>query len=104
MGMLSQQNGLVVPTRRCYPAVVLDNKNAHSAMDVTWSSVKEVFFAVGSVAGVLALLRPLVEAKLQRDSARVDRIKSLVNEQRLVDLKARIYQREVPCEDFEPFD
>lgn len=74
-------------------------------MDMTWSSIKEIFFAIGSVAGVLALLRPLVESKFQRDSARAERIKSLLNEQRLVDLEARIYQhREVPCEDFEPFD
>ena len=51
-------------------------------MDMTWSSVKEVLFAIGSVAGVLAFLRPLVESKFQRDSIRVERIKSLVNEQR----------------------
>lgn len=74
-------------------------------MDITWSSVKEFFFAVGSVAGVIALLRPLFEAKLQRDSTRIDHIKALVKEQRLVDLEPRIYQhREVPLEDFEPFD
>lgn len=74
-------------------------------MNITWSSVKEIFFAIGSVAGVLALLRPLVESKFQRDSARVERIKSLISEQRLVDLEHRIYQhREVPCKDFEPFD
>lgn len=35
----------------------------------------------------------------------MERIKSLISEQRLVDLEHRIYQhREVPCEDFEPFD
>jgi hypothetical protein len=74
-------------------------------VDITWSSVKEVFFAIGSVAGVFALLKPLVESKFQRDSARIERIKSLISEQRLVDLEHRINQhREVPCKDFEPFD
>ena len=74
-------------------------------MDITWSNAKEIFFVIGSIAGVIALLRPLVESKFQRDTARVDRIKSLLNEQRLVELEDRIYQsREIPCEDFEPFD
>lgn len=74
-------------------------------MDISWSSVKEVFFAIGSIAGVLALLRPLIEAKLRRDLVRVERIKTMINEQRLVDLEARIYNhRQVPCEDFNAFD
>jgi hypothetical protein len=74
-------------------------------MDIGWSSVKEVFFVIGSVAGIVAFLRPLFEAKLQRDSVRVDRIKTLVSEQRLVELEDRISaSREVPYEDFAPFD
>ncbi len=74
-------------------------------MELTWSAVKEVLFAVGSVAGVLALLRTVFEARLQRDTSRVERIKKMVNEQRLVDLEGRIYaNREVPADDFEPFD
>src|SRR5512139_3972054 len=74
-------------------------------MVISWSTVKEVFFAIGSIAGVLALLRPLVEAKLQRDTVRVERIKTMLSEQRLVDLEMRIYNlRRVPCEDFDPFD
>jgi predicted kinase len=74
-------------------------------MEIGWSSVKEIFFAIGSMAGVLAFLRPLVEAKLQRDNVRVDRIKAMLSEQRLVDLEHRIWDaREVASEDFEPFD
>jgi hypothetical protein len=74
-------------------------------MEFTWSTLKEAFFAIGSVAGVLALSRPVLEARLQRDGARVDRIKKLINEQRLVDLERRIYaNRHVPADDFEPFD
>lgn len=68
-------------------------------------SLKEPFFAIGAVAGVIAFFRPFLESKLQRDSVRVERIKSLVKEQRLVDLEVRIYQnREVPQESFDPFD
>lgn len=74
-------------------------------MEITWSNIKEVFFAIGSIAGVFALARPLVESKFQRDVARVDRIKSLINEQALVDLENRIYQnRQVDDEYFHPFD
>jgi len=74
-------------------------------MELTWSSVKEAFFVIGSIAGVLALLRPVLETRLQRDTARVDRIKKMVNEQRLVDLEKRIYaSRYVSSDDFEPFD
>lgn len=72
---------------------------------MTWSSAKELFFVIGSIAGFIAFFRPFLESKLQRDSVRVERIKSLVNEQRLVDLEVRIYQnREVPQESFAPFD
>jgi hypothetical protein len=74
-------------------------------MDVSWPTIKEAFFGIGSIAGVIAFFRPLVETKLQRDVIRVERIKSMLNEQRLVDLEAWIYQhREVPCEIFDPFD
>ena len=74
-------------------------------MDVSWPIVKEVFFGIGSIAGVIAFFRPLVETKLQRDLIRVERIKSLLNEQRVVDLEAWVYQhRQVPSESFDPFD
>jgi hypothetical protein len=74
-------------------------------MEFTWSTVKEVFFAVGSVAGVLALLRPIVESKFQRDLARVERIKGLVFEQSLVDLEYSVYYaRQVPDEVFRSFE
>ena len=74
-------------------------------MNVSWSEIKEVFYAIGSVAGVIALARPLVESKYQRDASRVDEIKSLVSEQMLVDLEGYIYQhRQVRAEYFRPFD
>ncbi|MCX5723653.1 MAG: hypothetical protein NTX84_03850 [Nitrospirae bacterium] len=74
-------------------------------MNIPWESLKEVLYTCGSIAGVLAFLRPVIESKLQRDSARIERIKSLVNEQKLVDLERYVYNhRHVPREIFIPFD
>lgn len=73
-------------------------------MNISWSDIKEVFFAIGSIAGVLALARPVFESKLQRDIERIQHIKSLINEQALVDLEAAVYQaRRVPDDQFQPF-
>jgi hypothetical protein len=72
---------------------------------ITWEGTKQVFFAIGSAAGVFAFLRPWIESKVSRDQQRIDYVKSLINEQQLVDLEASIYQsRSVYSEHFEPFD
>jgi hypothetical protein len=74
-------------------------------MNIAWSDLKEIFFAIGSVAGVFALTRPLIESKYQRDITRVDRIKSLIKEQALVDLEYYVYQsRRIPGDSFKAFD
>lgn len=74
-------------------------------MEIRWETVKEVFYAIGSLAGVLALARPLAESKFQRDATRMERIKSLVSEQDLVDLEQFVYDsRRVEARRFEPFD
>lgn len=74
-------------------------------MNITWSDLKEVFLVIGSLAGLVALFRPLFESKYQRDLARVDRIKSILNEQSIVNLEPLIYQcRRVPDKNFMPFD
>jgi hypothetical protein len=74
-------------------------------MNIGWSDVKDLFFVVGSLAGVAALLRPVLETKFARDVTRVERIRSLVNEQALVDLEFMVdHQRQVPAETFHPFD
>jgi len=73
-------------------------------MPVTWSTLKDVFYTFGSIAGALALLRPLAESKMQRDMVRVERIKSIVNEQQLVDLERCVNSRQVPRQYFLPFD
>jgi hypothetical protein len=74
-------------------------------MEIRWEVVKEVFYAIGSVAGVIALARPLAESKFQRDATRVERIKALVSEQDLVDLEQFVYDsRRVEDRRFQPFD
>lgn len=74
-------------------------------MEIRWEIVKEVFYAVGSVAGVLALARPLAESKFQRDVARTERIKNVVNEQELIDLARFVYDtRRIEDRRFHPFD
>jgi hypothetical protein len=56
-----------------------------NVMDISWGAVKEVFFAVGSAAGVLALLRPVIESKHQCDLKRAERILGLIPEQLVID-------------------
>lgn len=74
-------------------------------MEIRWETVKEIFYAIGSVAGVIALARPLAESKFQRDATRVERIKALVSEQDLVDLEQFVYDsRRVEDKRFQPFD
>lgn len=73
-------------------------------MAIEWSTLKDVFYTFGSIAGALALLRPLAESKMQRDMSRIERIKSIVNEQQLVDLERCINSRQVPRQYFQPFD
>jgi hypothetical protein len=73
-------------------------------MDVSWSSLKEIFFAIGSLAGVLAFLRPVFDSKFKRDQERAEKIKNLLPEQDVIDLDSHIYQRRlVNKNEFEPF-
>ncbi|MES2564975.1 MAG: hypothetical protein V4637_19960 [Pseudomonadota bacterium] len=74
-------------------------------MEITWVGIKEVFYAVGSLAGVLALSKPLIESKFQRDAARVEHIKSLLSEQDLIDLSHYVYDsRRIEDSRLRPFD
>lgn len=64
---------------------------------MTWSDIKEVFYAVGATAGVVALFRPAIESKFQRDHERFAEVCKLVDELNLISLADRIEsQREVP--------
>lgn len=74
-------------------------------MNFDWREVKEMFYTIGTVAGVIALARPVFESKYQRDIARFDRIRSLIEEESIVDLEDRVYgARQVPDGYFTPFD
>lgn len=74
-------------------------------MNFGLNDLKEIFYILGSSAGIFALIKPVIESKFQRDSTKVDFIKSLINEQSLVNLESQIYQiRRVPRSQFIPFD
>ena len=71
---------------------------------MNWSDIKEVFYTVGAVAGVVALLRPVAESKFQRDQERLAGVRKLVDELSVIKLASRIdSQRQVPDKEFEPF-
>ena len=73
-------------------------------MALNWSDIKELFYAVGATAGVLALLRPVVETKFQRDHDRLSTIRKLIDELDLIQLVTRVEShRQVPDREFEPF-
>jgi len=58
---------------------------------ITWDGIKEVFFAVGSLAGVFAFVRPWVESRAAKDLERVSHVKAVVDVQQLVDLEVSVY-------------
>jgi hypothetical protein len=73
-------------------------------MEVSWASIKEVFFAIGSLAGVFAFLRPVFDSKFKRDQERAEAIKAQLPEQSVIDLDSHIYQRRlVNTKEFDPF-
>jgi len=70
-----------------------------------FQSHKDWFYAFGSLAGVIAFFRPLVESKLQRDQDRARGIIEHLPEQLVINLESDIYQsRQVAWESFQPFD
>ena|SRR6266481_3718069 len=56
-----------------------------------WAEAKEVFFTIGSFAGVAALTRAFYEDKLQRDRIRIQHVKDLVSEQDLLNLEYTVW-------------
>jgi hypothetical protein len=56
-----------------------------------WGVIKEIFFAIGSVAGLIAFIRPLFEDKLQRDQARVRHLREILAEQDLLNLEFLVW-------------
>lgn len=73
----------------------------HKEAILSWELIKEIFFTLGSIAGVLALARPVIEQKYQRDLERINYVKELINEQTIIDLDYQLYQaRRVPDSTF----
>lgn len=71
---------------------------------MTWSDIKELLYAIGATAGLIALFRPAIESKFQRDNERSAEVCKLVDELNLVSLASRVdNQRQVPDKEFDPF-
>jgi hypothetical protein len=69
------------------------------------SDVKDYFFLLGSIAGLLALLRPVLELKFERDRKRAEKILELVPEEHMKAMDFHVEQaRAVPVSDFCPLN
>lgn len=74
-------------------------------MDFTWSIVKEGFYTLGSIAGVIALLKPVLESKYNRDIDRIKDITSEISEELLINLAFSLWSsRLIPVDYFHPLE
>jgi hypothetical protein len=73
-------------------------------MELSWSFLKEFFFAVGSLAGVFAFMRPVLDSKFKRDQERAERIKQLLTEDQVIGIEPAItHSRMIHADFFAPF-
>ncbi|MGP7732865.1 hypothetical protein [Oceanimonas smirnovii] len=72
----------------------------------SWVSFfKDIFFMVGSVAGVLAFIRPVVESKHKKDLERLDAILAKFPENQIMALDSWVYSsRRISSSVLMPFD
>lgn len=69
------------------------------------SDIKDYFFLLGSIAGLIALFRPVLESKFERDRKRAEKILYLVSEEHMKAMDFDVYQaRAVLTSDFYPLD
>ena len=74
-------------------------------MNLNWDDIKEVLSIFAPLVIVFTSYKLVIESKYKRDLTRIDHIKSLIDEQSLINLEYEIYQqRYVPREQFQPFD
>lgn len=73
-------------------------------MNLSWHEWKEIFYTIGSAAGVIALARPVFESKHQRDVARFEQIRSSIGEDSVVGLVDCVYMGRVPDSVLVPLD
>lgn len=52
-----------------------------------WYELKDVLYTIGSIAGVTALVRPVLEQRMARDQSRIQKVFALLNEQDLLNLE-----------------
>lgn len=70
-----------------------------------WGTIKNAFYVVGSLAGILAWLRPAIESKHQEDMKRAAAILARFEESAVIDLPSFTYlYRRVPDFCLHPFD
>jgi hypothetical protein len=70
-----------------------------------WQTVKEVFWAIGSFAGLFAFIRPVFETRFSRDNDRAKQILEIFPESQAVELESLVYQfRRVRSEIFRNID
>lgn len=71
---------------------------------MSWGLIKEVFFAVGSLAGIFAFVRPVFESSFKRDQDRAARIRGLLPEDEVVGIEPQIFLSRYICTTaFRPF-
>ena len=69
------------------------------------ASAKDVFFVIGSIAGIVAFFRPVVESKYKSDVTRTNVLLEKLNEGAVMSIDVCTYNaRYVPEELFRPFD
>ncbi|NOG32818.1 hypothetical protein HLB35_15570 [Halomonas sp. TBZ9] len=69
------------------------------------SDIKDYFFLLGSIAGLIALLRPVLESKFERDRKRAEKILEIVPEEHMKAMDFDVYQaRAVLTSNFYPLD
>jgi len=74
-------------------------------MNIDWSTMKDVFYSLGSLAGVIALSKPIFESKYDRDMVRFEYLSNIINEKMLINLEPCIWDsRRVPGDVFAAFD
>ena len=74
-------------------------------MTMDWGFIKNLFYILAPIGTIFAIYQKIIESKFNRDLEKIIYVKSLINEQALVDLEYEIYQvRQVPRKQFSPFD
>lgn len=61
-------------------------------MNITWEGIKEIFYAIGAVAGLIALFRPVLQHKYDLDNKRYEKINSELPEELFMSIEFSTWQ------------